>query len=100
MLALFRRPAAGLAGSALSILTATAAVSATAPLVQETIVCTDPDNVDVANMPAVARSEVVLRALGCRPSARISDRKWPDGINSNGPLPSFVLPINLKPAAR
>jgi hypothetical protein len=93
MIALFRLTAV-LAGSA-CILTATAAVSATAPVVQETIVCTDPGNVDVANMPAVARSEVVLRALGCRRSDRVSDRKWPDGTNSNGPAPTFVLPIKL-----
>ena len=99
MIALFRLTAV-LAGSACSILTATAAVSATAPIAQETIVCTDPDNVDVANMPAVARSEIVLRALGCRRSDRVSDRKWPDGINSNGRSPPFALPINFTPVAR
>ena len=84
-----------LAGGALSILTATAAVSATAPAVQETIVCADPYNLDVANMPPVARSEVVLRALGCRRTDRISDRNGPDGTDSNGRATPFVLPIKL-----
>jgi hypothetical protein len=84
-----------LAGSAFSVLTATAAVSATAPTVQEPIVCTDPYNVEVANLPAVARSEVVLRALGCHRSDRIGDRKWPDGTNTDGPAQPIVLPIRL-----
>ena len=44
------------------------AVSAKGPIAPETIVCTSQDNLDVANLPAVAKSEVVLRALGCRRS--------------------------------
>ena len=60
--------AAVVIGSVIGIVSATGAVSAKGPIAPETIVCTIEDNLDVANLPAVAKSEVVLRALGCRRS--------------------------------
>ena len=60
--------AAVLFGSAIGIVSATGAVSANGPIAPDTIVCTSQDNLDVANLPAVAKSDVVLRALGCRRS--------------------------------
>ncbi len=60
--------AAVIVGSVIGIGTASGAVSAKGPIAPETIVCTSQDNLDVANLPAVAKSEVVLRALGCRRS--------------------------------
>jgi hypothetical protein len=58
--------AAVVVGSVIGIGSAIAAVSAKGPIAP--IVCTIQDNLDVANLPAVAKSEVVLRALGCRRS--------------------------------
>jgi hypothetical protein len=52
----------------IGIVSATGAVSAKGPIAPDTIICTSQDNLDVANLPAVAKSEVVLRALGCRRS--------------------------------
>ena len=60
--------AAVIVGSVISIVTASGAVSAKGPIAPATIICTSQDNLDVANLPAVAKSEVVLRALGCRRS--------------------------------
>jgi hypothetical protein len=48
------------------IVSATGAVAAKGPIAPDTIVCRSQENLDVANLPAVAKSEVVLRALGCR----------------------------------
>ena len=52
----------------IGIASATGAVSAKGPIAPDTIVCTSQENLDVANLPAVAKSDVVLRALGCRRS--------------------------------
>ena len=60
--------AAVVVGSVIGIVFATGAVFAKGPIAPETIVCTIEDNLDVANLPAVAKSEVVLLALGCRRS--------------------------------
>jgi len=60
--------AAVVVGGVIGIVFATGAVSAKGTTAPETIVCTSQDNVDVANLPAVAKSEIVLRALGCRRS--------------------------------
>jgi hypothetical protein len=60
--------AAVVVGSVIGIVSATGAVFAKGPIAPEAIVCTSQDNLDVANLPAVAKSEVVLRALGCRRS--------------------------------
>ena len=60
--------AAVVVGSVIGIGSAIGAVSVKGPIAPDTIVCTSRDNLDVANLPAVAKSEVVLRALGCRRS--------------------------------
>ena len=42
----------------IGIVSATGAVSAKGPIAPDTIICTSQDNLDVANLPAVAKSEV------------------------------------------
>lgn len=60
--------AAIVVGSIIAVGSAIGTVSAKGPIAPDGIVCTSRDNLDVANLPAVAKSEVVLHALGCRRS--------------------------------
>jgi hypothetical protein len=62
------RLAIAVGGGVIGIACATVAVSAKGPIAPDTVVCTSQENLDVANLPAVAKSEIVLRALGCRRS--------------------------------
>ena len=55
----------------------TGASSSKGPIAADTIVCTSQENLEVANLPAVAKSEVVLRALGCRRADWTGVRKLP-----------------------
>jgi hypothetical protein len=69
------RLAVVIGGAVIGIMCATAAVSAKGSIAWDAVVCASPENLDVANLPAVAKSEVVLRALGCRRSDRTGVRR-------------------------
>ena len=71
------RLATTVGGAVIGIACATVAVSAKGPIAPDTVVCTSQENLDVANLPAVAKSDVVLRALGCRRSDWTGVRKLP-----------------------
>jgi hypothetical protein len=67
MLTTFRL-AGAISCGVISIACATVAVSAKGPIAPDAVVCAIPENLEVANLPAVVKSDIVLRALGCRRS--------------------------------
>jgi hypothetical protein len=71
------RAALAVGCSLIGLACAAQAAAAKAPIVAETVVCTRLENLEVANLPAVANSDIVLRALGCRRSDRAGQRKLP-----------------------
>jgi hypothetical protein len=76
-------PALAIGCSLVGFACAAVAASAKAPVVAaDTVVCTRPENIEVANLPAVAKSDVVLRALGCRRSDGTGLRKLPQNART------------------
>jgi hypothetical protein len=61
----------------------------------DAVLCLDRDNVRTANKPAVARSQIVLRAMGClRSEAGIPSRML-DRNAGNGPLRVRFYPAGI-----